>query len=289
MASEANAAIEPLIAQVDALQTALVALAADFATRADGYFLPLALGEQAVQGLEYLLQTYSSPNGDAIRLQVVLADDPFSPAAMDTVARLRDEVSQTSNGYVSGSTAINLDLRQVMDRDFVRVMALVIGGILVVLVLLLRSLVAPLYMMATILLSYGATLGITRLVFDGILGEGITWFAPFLIFVVLVALGMDYNIFLMGRVKEEVAGNGTRLGIERAVERTGGIITSAGIIMAGTFGAMMSSSLLGLVQIAFAVSVGILLDTFVIRTTVVPAIAVLLDKWNWWPGKEPGQ
>jgi RND superfamily putative drug exporter len=289
MAGEANAITEPLIAQVDALQTALVALADDFATRADGYFLPLALGEQATQGLGYLLETYSSSNGDAVRLQVVLAGDPFSPAAMDTVARLRDEVSRASTGYVSGSSAVNLDLRQVMDRDFVRVMVLVIGGILVVLVLLLRSLVAPLYMMATILLSYGATLGITRLVFDGIFGEGITWFAPFLIFVVLVALGMDYNIFLMGRVKEEVAGNGTRAGIERAVERTGGIITSAGIIMAGTFGAMMSSSLLGLVQVAFAVTVGILLDTFIIRTTIVPAIAVLLDKWNWWPDKGPGK
>jgi RND superfamily putative drug exporter len=141
-------------------------------------------------------------------------------------------------------------------------------------------------MMATILLSYGATLGVTRLVFGGILGEGLAWFVPFLIFVVLVALGMDYNIFLMGRVKEEAA-HGTRAGIERAVERTGGIITSAGIIMAGTFAAMMVSSLLGLVQIAFAVAVGILLDTFIIRTTLMPAIAMLLGRWNWWPGKGP--
>jgi putative drug exporter of the RND superfamily len=162
----------------------------------------------------------------------------------------------------------------------------VIGGIFVVLILLLRSLVAPVYMMATILLSYGATLGITRLVFGGIFGEGLAWFVPFLIFVVLVALGMDYNIFLMGRVKEE-SHRGTKAGIERAVERTGGIITSAGLIMAGTFGAMMASSLLGLKQIAFAVAVGILLDTFVIRTTIMPAIATLLGRWNWWPGKRP--
>jgi RND superfamily putative drug exporter len=158
-------------------------------------------------------------------------------------------------------------------------------GIAVVLVLLLRSLVAPIYLIATILLSYGATLGLTRLLFENILHKGMTWWVPFFIFVLLVALGMDYNIFLMGRVKEEVAGNGTRSGVARALARTGGIITSAGIIMAGTFAAMMSASLLGLVQLAFAVTVGVLLDTFVVRTALVPAIAVLLDRWNWWPSR----
>jgi len=101
-----------------------------------------------------------------------------------------------------------------------------------------------------------------------------------------MSLGMDYNIFLMGRVKEETAENGTRLGVQRAMERTGGIITSAGIIMAGTFAAMLSSSLVGLVQLAFAITLGVLLDTFVIRTTLVPAIAMLLGHWNWWPRKK---
>jgi uncharacterized membrane protein YdfJ with MMPL/SSD domain len=290
-----DAVVESLMADVDAFQAALDALAEDFAGRPDGFFIPAGLAEETGQDIDQLLDTYSTADGDAARLQVVLAYDPFSQKAMDTVARLQDRMRTASTGYVSGSTATNLDLQRVMDRDFVRVMGLVIGGIFVVLLLLLRSLVAPIYMMATILLSYGATMGITRLIFDNIYGEGITWFVPFLIFVVLVALGMDYNIFLMGRVKEEVArhssggGNGTRPGIERAVERTGGIITSAGIIMAGTFGAMMSSSLLGLVQLAFAVAVGMLLDTFVIRTTLVPAIATLLDRWNWWPGKGPGK
>jgi RND superfamily putative drug exporter len=93
----------------------------------------------------------------------------------------------------------------------------------------------------------------------------------------------------MGRVKEEVGNNGTRAGVQRAVLRTGGIITSAGIIMAGTFAAMMSSSLIGLVQLAFAITVGVLLDTFVIRTTLVPAIVVLLDRWSWWPRNHLGK
>ncbi len=287
LAEEAGTALESLMADVDAFEAALKGLAADFAARDDGFFIPEALAAEAGENIGQLLDTYSTADGDVARLQIVLSDDPFSPQAMDTVARLRDRVGHASISHISGSTAINLDLREVMDRDFVRVMALVIGGILIVLILLLRSLVAPVYLMATILLSYGATMGITRLVFDGVYDRGITWFVPFLIFVVRVALGMDYNIFLMGRVKEEVALHGTRTGIERAVEYTGGIITSAGIIMAGTFAAMMASSLLGLVQLAFAVAVGTLLDTFVIRGALVPAIATLLGRWNWWPGKGP--
>jgi len=286
---EAGGATQAVVAEVDALHSALAGLAQDFSHRPDGYLVPETLAEEAGEDLDPLLDTYTTPDGGTARLQIVLDDDPFSAAAMDTVTHLRSEVGHASAGYISGTTAINLDLRDVMDRDFYRVMLLVIGGISIVLVLLLRSLVAPVYMMATILLSYGATLGITRLVFGGLFDQGLTWFVPFLIFVVLVALGMDYNIFLMGRVKEEVAGHGTRVGVERAVERTGGIITSAGIIMAGTFAAMMSSSLLGLLQTAFAITVGMLLDTFIIRTTLVPAIATLLGRWNWWPGREPGR
>ena len=287
LTAEARAATAALLAEADAFQRATRALADRMAAR-EAFFIPTALAASN-QALTRLLNTYLAPTGDAARLQVILADEPFSPAAMDTVARLRDEVARSSRGYVSGASAILLDLREVMDRDFVRVMTLVLVGIIIVLVLLLRSLVAPAYMVATILLSYGATLGITRLTFDAILHKGLTWWVPFFMFVLLVALGMDYNIFLMGRVKEEVAGNGTRPGVARALQRTGSIITSAGVIMAGTFAAMMSSSLLGLVQLAFAITVGVLLDTFIVRTTLVPAIAVLLGRWNWWPGKGPGQ
>lgn len=299
MAGDTPAA-EALLAEVDTLHSALLTLAERLAARQEIYFVPLALAtvQEEGAGLVQLIDTYTTVDGAAARLQVVLADEPFAPQALDTVQRLRSRVTRASAGYVSGGTAQYLDMRDVMDRDTVRTMGLVLGGILVVLLLMMRSLVAPLYMIATILLSYGATLGITRLLFETILHKPLTWWAPFLIFVVLVALGMDYNIFLMGRVKEEVAGveeggetsrNRTRRGIERAVQRTGGIITSAGIIMAGTFAAMMASSLLGLVQLAFAVTVGMLLDTFVIRTTLVPAIAALLDHWNWWPGKGPGR
>ncbi len=135
-----------------------------------------------------------------------------------------------------------LDLRDASNRDMTRAMVYVLGGVFVVLVLLLRALVSPIYLILTILLSYGATLGVVRLLFVDILGAaGIVWWVPMFMFVMLVALGMDYNIFLIGRVKEEVVTHGTRAGTRLALARTGGIITSAGIIMAGTFASMLSA------------------------------------------------
>jgi RND superfamily putative drug exporter len=276
-----------LMADATALEGSLRSLAANFSQRSDGFFLPTSLvsGKNA-NDLTDMVNMYVSANGDAARLQVVLADEPYSDAAIDTVTLLRKTVKTADHGYISGGTAILNDLRDAMARDTRLVMVLVLGGIAVVMVLLLRSLVAPMYLILTILLSYASTLGITRLLFEGLLHTNLTWFVPFFIFILLMSLGMDYNIFLMGRVKEETADNGTRLGVQRAMERTGGIITSAGIIMAGTFAAMLSSSLVGLVQLAFAISIGVLLDTFIVRTTLVPAIAMLLGHWNWWPRKK---
>ncbi len=276
--------VRALATDATALQDALRTLANGF-HQPDAYMVPTSLAA-ANPELGRLLDAYLTPSGEASRVQVLLSDEPFSSAAQETVFRIREAVE--SNGvFVSGSTAILLDLKETMDADFIRVLILVLAGIAVVLALLLRSLLAPLYLLATILLSYGATLGLTRLVFEAILHQGLTWWVPFFMFVLLVALGMDYNIFLMGRVKEESALHGTRLGVARALARTGGVITSAGLVMAGTFAAMMSSSLLGLVQLAFAVTVGVLLDTFVVRTLLVPAIVVLLDRWNWWPRRRP--
>jgi RND superfamily putative drug exporter len=278
-----------LQADVVTLETSLRNMAQAFIGRQDNFFVPLSLASGAeAKGLTQLLDTYTTAKGDAARLQIILADQPYSSAAIDTVARLRTTVEKADHGYIYSGTAVLYDLRDAMARDMRKVMLLTLIGIAAVMVLLLRSVVAPLYLMATILLSYGSTLGITRLVFEGFLHTYLTWFVPLFIFTMLMSLGMDYNIFLMGRVKEETAQNGTRLGIQRAMERTGGIITSAGIIMAGTFAAMMVSSLVGLVQLAFAITIGVLLDTFVIRTTLVPAIGMLLGKWNWWPRRGPG-
>jgi RND superfamily putative drug exporter len=274
-------------AQLESLADGLKRLQETFTARPDALMLP-ATYLKSNEGLRNLRQAYISSDGQAARFQVVLRVGPYTPEAIQAVEALRRVVStEGEHGVVEGSTAIVADLKAASERDMTRAVIFVLAGVLVVLVLLLRALVAPLYLILTILVSYGATLGIVRLVFADLLGvPGVTWWVPIFMFVMLVALGMDYNIFLMGRVKEEVAKAGTREGIRTAVTRTGGIITSAGVIMAGTFAAMMSASILGLVQIGFAVAVGVLLDTFVVRTALVPAIAVLLDRWSWWPRRQ---
>jgi uncharacterized membrane protein YdfJ with MMPL/SSD domain len=275
-------AIPGFLADLDRLAGGLEQLREAFAEQ-DGLILPATyLADN--EGLRSLRDSYLSSDGGSARLQVVLNDGPYTPEALRTVDALRLLVDSEGPGFVEGASAVVADLRDGSNRDMVRAVMFVLLGVFVVLVLLLRALAAPLYLILTILVSYGATLGIVRLVFVGILGvAGVTWWVPIFMFVMLVALGMDYNIFLMGRVKEEVAKSGHQVGIRTAVARTGGIITSAGIIMAGTFAAMMSASILGLVQVGFAVAVGVLLDTFIVRTALVPSIAVILGEWSWWP------
>ncbi len=271
---------------LQALTQSIAKLEQAFGQRAPAYFLPLALaGDNAA--FATMLKTYTSATDQAIRLQIVLRDDPYSDAAMATSNRLLQQFKPGSNVYLSGTSPNMLDIKNTLHADTIQMIALVLIGIAIVLMLLLRSIVAPIYLLATILLSYLSTLGVCQLVFGTWLHKDLTWWVPFFMFVLLVALGVDYNIFLIGRVKEETKSHGTVDGIRLALQHTGGIITSAGIILAGTFAAMMSGSILGLVEIGFAVTVGVLLDTFVIRTTVVPAIALMLDKWNWWPSHAP--
>jgi putative drug exporter of the RND superfamily len=283
------AAAQQALTYLGNLAGGLDALQLTFATRPDAIMLPdLYVGQN--KGLKALRDAYISVDGTAARLQVVLDAGPYSPAAIDTTKALRTALS--SAGYhamVEGDSAVLLDLQEASNRDMTRALIYVLGGVLIVLILLLRALVSPIYLILTILLSYSATMGVVRLLFVDLLGNpGIVWWVPMFMFVMLVALGMDYNIFLIGRVKEEVAANGTRAGTRQALARTGGIITSAGVIMAGTFASLMSGSLLGLLQIGFAVAFGVLLDTFVVRTTLVPAITVLLGRWAWWPRRGPG-
>jgi RND superfamily putative drug exporter len=275
--------------QLRRLQAALDSLARTFAARPDAILLP-DLYLQRNEGLKALRDAYISTDGTAARLQVVLDAGPYTPEAIATTQAIRQALNAGGfHAVVEGDSAVLLDLRDASNRDMTRAMIYVLGGVFVVLVLLLRALVSPIYLILTILLSYAATMGVVRLLFVDLLGNaGIVWWVPMFMFVMLVALGMDYNIFLIGRVKEEVAINGTRPGTRQALARTGGIITSAGIIMAGTFASMTSGNLLGLRQIGFAVAFGVLLDTFVVRTTLVPALTVLLNQWAWWPRRGPG-
>ncbi|MBN2472522.1 MAG: MMPL family transporter, partial [Anaerolineae bacterium] len=279
------------------LQRHLVALAE--APELEGvYYLPAELpadltatladnGIDANSLIDGFVGRYLSAGREAARFEVVPAFNPYGDEISGLVHDLR-AILPNGEEAISGMGVITTDLRDTMDRDMLRSFSLVLIGIFFVLLFLLRALISPIYLILTILLSYGATLGITRLFSVLVFGvDALTWWTPFFIFTMLIALGMDYNIFLMGRVKEEAARHGIREGVHRAVSATGPIITSAGLIMAGTFVAMMAGTVTGLKQLGFAVAVGVLLDTFVIRTALVPAIAVLLGRWNWWPGKAP--
>jgi len=140
----------------------------------------------------------------------------------------------------------------------------------------------------TVVLSFTFTLGVTNLLLKNLLGiAGLTWYVPFFAFVFLVALGIDYSIFLFGRIKEEVGNHGLREGVHVAVATTGAIITSAGMILSGTFATMVTGEVAGLIEMGFAVAFGVLIDTFVVRTMLDPALATLFGKGTWWPGGVP--
>jgi RND superfamily putative drug exporter len=222
-----------------------------------------------------------------VRLDAVLAVPADSVEAIDTVQVLRTNLDDADPAaLVGGDTAANLDARETAARDLRVIVPSVLLVITVVLALLLRSLLAPLLLMATVVLSVGATVGVAALLFDSVFGfpgsdPGILLIA----FVFLVALGIDYNIFLMTRAREESVRHGTRDGVLRALAVTGGVITSAGMVLAATFGALAVLPLLFLNQLAFLVGFGVLLDTFVVRSLVVPSAVYLLGDRTWWPSR----
>ena len=289
-----------LIQQREALPDALAGLAERFKTVEAPYLLPTELGDVigALPAQDNGLSTdlfgqltaqYLTADGTAFKLEVVLSGNTQSYEAMDTVNTIRTilrDYQGPGEAVVAGATAINTDIRDTMDRDLVRAILYVMVGIFLVLLIMLRSVVAPLYLIATVVLSFLFTLGLTNLVFQHVWlqVEGLTWYVPFFVFVFLVALGVDYSIFLIGRIKEEIPKHGVREGVHTGVAATGAIITSAGIILAGTFGALMVGEVAGLIEVGFAVSVGVLMDTFVVRTMLVPAITTALGRWAWWPG-----
>jgi RND superfamily putative drug exporter len=222
-----------------------------------------------------------------VRLEVILDQAADSVEAQKYVPDLRAVVKQASpEALVGGSSAINYDLQQAnaRDRNLIIPVALVVIGI--ILALLLRSLFAPLLLIATTVLSFGATLGISHLVFTHIFGfKGADGSFPLFAFVFLVALGIDYNIFLMTRVREEAIKLGTRAGILKGLTVTGGVITSAGVVLAATFAVLGTLPLVFLVELGFAVAFGVLLDTIVVRSLLVPALAHDIGAKIWWPSK----
>jgi putative drug exporter of the RND superfamily len=227
-------------------------------------------------------------DGD-ILLALTLADTADSVAAEDTVRDLRTAMHEefgAEQAQVGGVTAIDIDSNDTSIRDRTVIIPVVLAVVLLILMLLLRSILAPVLLIGSVIVSFAAALGVSSLVFDYVFGfPGADPSVPLYAFVFLVALGIDYNIFLMSRVREESLIRGTRPGILHGLVATGGVITSAGLVLAATFAALGVIPILFLAQIAFIVAFGVLLDTFLVRSLLVPAVTYDIGSPIWWPSK----
>lgn len=226
---------------------------------------------------------------DEVLLNVTLTDTPDSLQAQQTVERLRDKLrSVDSAARVGGTSAVQLDTNSAARHDRNLIIPIVLAVITLILMLLLRSIAAPIILLLTTILSFAATLGISSLVFNNAFQfPGADPSVVLFGFIFLVALGIDYNIFLMTRVREESLRLGTKKGVLVGLIVTGGVITSAGIVLAATFAALAVIPILFLVQLAFIVALGVLLDTIVVRSLLVPAVIYDIGKRAWWPASKP--
>ncbi|MFF9215290.1 MMPL family transporter [Streptomyces viridosporus] len=223
-----------------------------------------------------------------VRVDVTLDSAADSDAAKDTVARLRTALHDIpgADALVGGYTAQQYDTLRTAERDRTLIVPVVLVVIFLVLTVLLRSLLMPALLVATVAVNFLATIGVSALVFPHVFGfTGTDPSVPLYGFVFLVALGVDYNIFLMSRVREESLRHGARQGVLRGLVSTGGVITSAGVVLAATFAALGVIPLAFLAQVAFIVAFGVLLDTLVVRSLLVPALALDLGPVAWWPGR----
>ena len=245
---------------------------------------------RALEGSEAIVAQVGRPQEGppGIRYDVVLANDPYSTRAFDQVPELRRVVKAAGgpSALVGGATAESYDYREAASRDNLVIIPIALVVVFLILAVLLRSLLAPFLLVLTVILSFAASLGLGILVFEHVFDfPGIDPSLPLLTFVFLVALGIDYNIFLMARVREETLRHGTRQGTLRGLAVTGAVITSAGIVLAGTFGALAVLPLIFLTELGFIIAFGVLLDTLLVRSVIVPALAFDLGSRIWWPSK----
>jgi RND superfamily putative drug exporter len=247
----------------------------------------------AVPGVDKVTPTnVRSRNGRIAQLDVVLKGDPNDSSSLDIVPKLRDSVDGVAPGVtvlVGGGSAINYDFNRANARDLRLIVPLALAVITVILAVLLSAIVAPLVLIVSVILSFFGTLGLSMLFIRYVVGDaGVDNSIPTFAFIFLVALGVDYTIFLMSRVREEARHHGTREGMLRAIAATGPVITSAGIILAGTFSVLMTLPVTFTFDLGFMVALGILLDTFIVRTIMVPAAVELIGDAVWWPSTATG-
>ncbi len=234
---------------------------------------------------------FISADGRTVQYYATLAAGPSTstaaaqaiPAIRSVVAEIGRSVGATASG-VNGYAPVAADVGTISGQDLVRILPIVLVVLALLLAIVLRSLVAPIYLVVSVGLSYLASLGLAVLVFV-LIGrqDGINFVLPFFMFVFIMALGQDYNILMMTRIREEAHHAPIRVAVRRAVEATGSTVTSAGLILAGTFGVLTATGDTQVKEIGLGLAAGILLDTFFVRTLLVPSVVVLLGRWNWWP------
>jgi RND superfamily putative drug exporter len=258
---------------------------------------PLTFALQETPGVAAV--SAAQRHGDYVQLDATLQAAPNSAEAYRTIERIRGRVDSVpgANALVGGAEALNLDIQAASRRDRQLIIPLVLVVILVLLMLLLRAVVAPVLLMASVVLSFLAALGGSAIVFENVFHfDGADSSFPLIAFIFLVALGIDYNIFLMTRVREETIRFGTQPGVFtlrfgakpgmlHGLAVTGGVITSAGAVLAATFAALGVLPVVFLVQLGFAVGFGVMLDTLLVRSLLIPALAIDLGPRIWWPGK----
>lgn len=263
----------------------------------DGPFV-LTAAMLEVDDVRDRLDLFLTEDETRTRVMVSLDASPFSPEALAAVREVEEVATFSVQGsplsdatlVTTGTSAFLGELDAAAAADLPLIVAAVLLGVLLVLVVLLRALVAPVYMVLTTLLSYGAALGFTTVVFQWVLGDaGLAWWIPPFLFVIMVGAGADYTIYLVSRIREESAHHATRAAVRRATAATGGVIASAGFILAGTFLALVLADLRPLAQMGLAVAAGIVIDTLVVRTLLVPAIVASLGRHNWWPSRHTRQ
>ncbi|KJJ40379.1 membrane protein YdgH [Bacillus subtilis] len=257
--------------------------------RDTGIFIP----DQVMKDKDFKksIDQYSFADGKGVELSVVLDSNPYSEQAITTINQIKKAVANEVEGtpledsqiVYGGVTSMNADLKELSTTDFSRTMVIMIIGLFIVLTILFRSMIMPVYMIASLLLTYYTSISITELIFvNGLGNAGISWAVPFFSFVILIALGVDYSIFLLDRFKEEVH-MGIEQGVVRSMSKMGSVIITAAIILAGTFAAMMPSGVNTLMQVASVIIIGLLLYGLVILPLFIPAIIVTFGEGNWWP------
>jgi putative drug exporter of the RND superfamily len=255
-----------------------------------GFNIPA--GVLGTEDFKKLAQSFISPDGHSVRYFVQTDLDPFSTKAMNQVNTILETAKGAQPNTTLSDASISIsgypvtlkDTRDYYDRDIGLIVIVTIVVVLLILIALLRAVVAPLYLVGSVILSCLSAVGIGVLMFQVILRQELHWSVPGLAFVVLVAVGADYNMLLASRLRDESA-FGVRTGVIRTVRSTGGVITAAGLIFAASMFGLLFSSIGAVVQSGFVIGMGILVDTFVVRTITVPAIAALLGRASWWPAR----